>query len=308
MLVLTIVFGASTIIFAVLFILQTIQNKQLSRKLQKRNDERRTQPVTMSFPTKSNEELVKEINRLLHAKETQSQHYRVSELKLQEAISNVSHDMRTPLTAILGYLHLVNQGDPLDLERSNYLQIIESRARSLQRLIEDFYDLSRLDENEYQFDYTWVDVNHMCLELIATHYDDFVNAELSVDIELLAKAPKVLADEKAVSRIFNNVFSNVIRHGVDKLIVSSKVENNQLIVAVKNKSTVMTKSEIEQLFERSYTLSSSRNNESTGLGLAICKTLLNKMGHEIKAAYHEGFFSISIIYNLENEERYSEKE
>lgn len=301
MLMLLAALGAVAAAFAALFCLQIVQNKRLARALQKRNDENLSQPVTLSFPSKSNEALVVEINRLLHAKELQSRSYRAHELKLQETISSISHDMRTPLTAVLGYVRLINQDDLSDSERSKYLHIVESRARSLQRLIGDFYDLSRLDENEYRFDCAWIDVNRMCLDSIAVLYDDFINAGLSVDVDLPAGAPKVFADEKAVDRIFNNVFDNVVKHGVDRLIVSSRVENSRLVITVKNKSAVMVESEVKQLFERSYTVGASRSNESTGLGLAICKTLLEKMGHEITAEYRARFFSISIFFALEGE-------
>jgi signal transduction histidine kinase len=302
MLILAATLGTAAAVFAVLFAIQIAQNKRLSRKLKTLNDESRAQLVTMSFPSKSNEELVIEINRLLRAKEAQTQAYRVNEQKLQQAISNISHDMRTPLTAVLGYIRLINRSSISEAERTNYMRIVETRARSLQRLIQDFYDLSRLDAGEYQFDNTWLDVNRICLELLAALYDDFENMGVQADIDLLHEVPKVFADKTAVNRVFENVFGNVKKHGRDKLIVTSKIENGSLVTTVKNGSDVLTASEIERVFERSYTSNSSRADENTGLGLSICKTLLNKMGHEIKAAYHEGYFTISIIWNLESEE------
>jgi signal transduction histidine kinase len=302
MLILAVLLGVATAVFAILFVLQIAQNKRLSRKLRKLNDENRTQLLTMSFPSKPNEKLVSELNRLILAKEEQSQIFQVKEHNLQQAISNISHDMRTPLTTILGYVHLINQSGISEQERENYMRIVEIRARALKRLIEDFYDLSRIDEGEYQFENTWLDINNICLESLAMAYDDFANMGMEVDINLPSKAPKVFADKNAVGRVFENILGNIKKHGKDKLVVSGKIEGSSLELSFENGSVALSQHELERVFERSYTLSDSRTNENTGLGLSICKALLNKMGHDIEASYHEGCFTITTLFSLRNEE------
>jgi signal transduction histidine kinase len=295
------------VIFTSLFAMQVVQNRRLFRGLKTLNDEDRAQPVTMSFPTKSNEALTAEINRLIRAKSEQSWVYRANERRLREAISNISHDMRTPLTAILGYIRLINQGGLSAEERANCLRIVETRSRGLNRLIRDFYDLSLLDEDEYRFENAWIDVNQMCLELLAAAYDDLAALGISADVRLLPKAPKVFVDRDAVNRVYGNLLENVKKHGRDMLRVSSETENGALVVTFENGADFPEDREIDRVFERTYTSSGSRSDENTGLGLAICKTLLNKMGHGIAAAYHEGRFSIKIIWHLESEEIYNEQ-
>lgn len=149
MLALTIVLAVLLGLFAALYFLQRSQAKRPAKQLEKLNHEQRTQIVTMSFPSQANQALVREINRFLMGKQKTEQAWRAEELRLQETISNISHDMRTPLTAILGYIHLINSGNLSEEERQRYLSIIEARAKALQRLLLDFYDLSRLDEGGY---------------------------------------------------------------------------------------------------------------------------------------------------------------
>lgn len=89
----------------------------------------------MSFPSRVNQDLVREINPFLLDKQETERNWRTEELRLREMISNISHDMRTPLTAVLGYIHLINTSELSEAERQRYLGIIEARARTLQRLL-----------------------------------------------------------------------------------------------------------------------------------------------------------------------------
>lgn len=297
MLIVTIILLALAALFGVLYCLQRTQVRQLARRLKKLNDEQRTQLVTMSFPSRANQELVCEIDHFLLDKQHTQQVWHREELRLQEAISNISHDMRTPLTAILGYIHLINTGDLSDSERQRYLSIIEARARTLQRLLLDFYDLSRMDEGSYQLQMEPVDVNVCCLELLAELYDDLTKAGLEPDTDLLPNAPKVPADKAAVRRILENLFQNAKKHGGGQLLVSSRLEGGSLILSVSNPCPYISPEQLSRMFDRSYTADKSRTEGNTGLGLAICKGLTEQMGHEIELTYLGGMLTVQIIFH-----------
>ena len=298
MLVLAIVFIILCVCFAALYFLQRSQTKQLARQLKKLNSEKRTQIVTMSFPSEANQDLVREINHFLLEKQKTEQRCRAEEIRLQETISNISHDMRTPLTAILGYINLINSGQISEGEREKYLTIIEARAKSLQRLILDFYDISRMDEGSYQMQIQPIDVNGCCLELLAEVYDSFVQEGVVIEANLLPEAPKVLADYAAVQRVYENLLQNVKKHGSSKLTVTSKLTENALLVSISNDSPYISNEQLTRIFERSYTTTRSRTDGNSGLGLTICKTLIEKMGHEIYATYQNGIFTVQIKFHL----------
>lgn len=120
---------ALALLFAALYLLQRSQTKRLTKQLETLNKEQRTQIVTMSFPSRVNQDLVREINRFLLDKQETERKWRTEELRLQEMISNISHDMRTPLTAVLGYIRLINTGELSEAERQRYLSIIEARKK-----------------------------------------------------------------------------------------------------------------------------------------------------------------------------------
>lgn len=291
------------LLFFALFLLQNSQTKKLTAKLRRLNDEKRTELLTAILPSKSNYDLIMEINRFIEEKASADQRYRIKELELQQTLSNISHDMRTPLTAILGYIRLLESPGLSEQERHTYLAVVSERARLLQRLILDFYDLSRLDEGEYQMTPAWIDVNRLCRELLAQTYDDFEAAGITVDSRLLESAPAVIADENAMVRVIGNILQNARRYGKEKLDVESRIEYPSLILSFSNGSAPITPQELAKIFDRSYTLSTSRDNGSTGLGLAICKSFLTRMGHTISAGYSGGMFTIRICLKLESEDK-----
>lgn len=298
MVYLTIALLALALLFAALYLLQRSQAKRLAKQLETLNKEQRTQIVTMSFPSRVNQDLVREINRFLLDKQETERNWRTEELRLQEMISNISHDMRTPLTAVLGYIHLINTSELSEAERQRYLGIIEARARTLQRLLLEFYDLSRMDEGSYQFQMEPVDVNGCCLELLAEHYDDLENAGIELEVDLLENAPRVLADQAAVRRIYENLFQNAKKYGKGRLFVSSSLTESNLILFVSNTCPYLSPEQLSKMFDRSYTVSQSRTEGNTGLGLAICKGLIEKMGHEINLTYQDGVFTVQITYHI----------
>lgn len=298
MTVAAIVSAVLAVLFLVLYFLQREQARRLAAQLHKLNNEQRTQIVTMSFPSRVNQDLVREINCFLLARQHTEQEWRAEELRLQEAVSNISHDMRTPLTAILGYIHLINTGELSAEERDKYLHIIERRAKSLQKLILDFYDISRMDEGCYQMQIEPADVNACCLEVLAEVYDDFEKHNISVEANLLSNPVSVNADMAAVQRIYENIFQNVIKHGSKRISVSGALENGDYILLVSNDCPYMSAGQIDRVFDRSFTASKSRTDGSTGLGLAICRSLIEKMGHSITAYYENGVFTIKITYHI----------
>jgi len=285
-----------------MLLLQQLQVRKLTAKLRRLNDEQRTEYLTTVVPSKANHDLVLEINRFIEHKNQTLQQYRIKDLAYQQAISNISHDMRTPLTAILGYIRLLDNTELSEAERQAYLSIVQERARSLQRLILDFYDLSRLDEGEYQFVLIPMDINKLCLELLAQVYDDFEMAGIMINTDLLPTATKVIADESAVIRVVNNILQNVKRYGHESLDITSRIENDSLVLSFSNRSEPLSSTELSRVFERSFVASSSREDGSTGLGLSICKALLMQMGHSISATYHEGVFITTIYWKMESEE------
>lgn len=138
----------------------------------------RARPVRMAAPNRAAEELLASINALLRLRQDDAAEHRRQERAIRQQISNISHDLRTPLTSILGYLQLL-EGDSLTQEeRGEYLEIVRGRAKSLQSLITSFYELSRLEGGEYPLSREKVDLYHILSELAAEFYNDFEEARV----------------------------------------------------------------------------------------------------------------------------------
>ena len=158
--------------------------------------EARTQPgkrLRLASPDRPVEELLAQINGLLEDREQETRALREQEESLRRQIANVSHDLRTPLTSILGYLQLLESERLTSQQRRHYLEIVSDRARVLQDLITAFYDLSRIEGGEYPLDLQPVDLRRALEPLLAGFYEDFERAGFQVTVELDEHLPPVLA-------------------------------------------------------------------------------------------------------------------
>lgn len=270
---------------------------QAARQLQ----EARSQPgkrLRLSAPDRPVEELLAQINGLLEDRETETRQLREREESLRRQIANVSHDLRTPLTSILGYLQLL-QGDTLDQEqRERYLQVVEGRARVLQELITAFYDLSRIEGGEYPLEIQPVDLRRRLEPLLASFYDDFQQAGFQVEVSLEDNLPPVLADPGAVTRVLTNLLSNALKHGSQSLSIRLEREGDCLVTTFSNDAPHLTQEDLPRVFERFYTGDQMRTGQNTGLGLAIVKALAQRMGHTAFAQLENGVFTVGVRWHM----------
>ena len=262
--------------------------------------EARNQPgkrLRLAAPDRPVEELLAQINGLLEDRETETRQLREREESLRRQIANVSHDLRTPLTSILGYLQLL-EGDLKPEERSRYLQVVEERARVLQELITAFYDLSRIEGGEYPLEIQPVDLRRRLEPLLASFYEDFQQAGFQVEVELEEGLPPVLADPGGVTRVLTNLLSNALKHGSTALTIRLFREGDFLVTSFSNDAPHLTQEDLPRVFERFYTGDQMRTGQNTGLGLAIVKALAQRMGHTAFAQLENGVFTVGVRWHM----------
>lgn len=271
--------------------------RQAARQLQ----QARSQPgkrLRLAAPDRPVEELLAQINGLLEDRETETRQLRKREESLRRQIANVSHDLRTPLTSILGYLQLL-EGDDLDSEqRARYLQVVEGRARVLQELITAFYDLSRIEGGEYPLEIQPVDLRRRLEPLLASFYDDFQQAGFQVEVSLEDNLPPVPADPGGVTRVLTNLLNNALKHGSQHLSIRLYREEDVLVTAFSNDAPHLTQEDLPRVFERFYTADQMRTGQNTGLGLAIVKALAQRMGHTAFAQLEDGVFTVGVRWHM----------
>jgi len=254
--------------------------------------------VRMAAPNRAAEDLLSAVNRLLELREADEAEHRRQEHAIRQQISNISHDLRTPLTSILGYLQLL-EGDSLTVEeRREYLGIVRGRAKALQSLITSFYDLSRLEGGEYPLSREKVDLYHVLSELVAEFYNDFEQSGFDMTVELAPGLPAVTADPAGVLRVFTNLIRNALEHGQKRMSILLYRQEETVVSAFSNDAAGLTREDVEHVFDRFFTADKMRTGQSTGLGLAIVKALVGQMGHRVTAALDGEMFTVQVRWRI----------
>ena len=250
--------------------------------------------VSIAAPNAAAEELLTAINELLDLREREEGDYRRQEKAIRQQIANISHDLRTPLTSILGYLQLL-EGEGLTAEeRREYLGIVQGRAKALQSMIVSFYDLSRLEGGEYPLSREKVDLYHILSELVAEFYNDFEGSGFEMTVELQEGLPPVTADPAGVLRVFTNLIRNALEHGRARMSILLYREGKEVVSVFANDAPGLTQEDVAHVFDRFFTADKMRTGQSTGLGLAIVKALAERMGHTVFADLDGDLFRVTI--------------
>ena len=259
--------------------------------------------IDLDSPNRAAEALFVSINELLDLRGAEEADYRRRERALRQQIANVSHDLRTPLTSILGYLQLLESGTLSEEERKEYLAVVEGRARTLQELIGSFYDLSRIEGGEYPLEREQVDLYRMLSELAAEFYGDFQRAGMAVEVELEKDLPFVWGDGGAVLRILTNLVGNALKHGSKFLTIRLYREGDHLVTSFANDGAGLTQEDVAHVFDRFYTADKTRSGQNTGLGMSIVRALARQMGHEASAELRDGVFTARVLWKLSENQR-----
>lgn len=245
-------------------------------------------------PCAAAEELFQAVNKLMEQRLVEGVAYRQKEQDLRRQIANVSHDLRTPLTSILGYLQLLEREDLPEEQRREYLAVVESRARTLQALITAFYDLSRVEGGEWKLKREPVDLSRELGDQLAASYEQLEGAGIQVTVDMEPDLPPVWGDRNGVIRILSNLLTNALKHGSDYLKVSVWREGDHVVSEFANGAPGMTDEDAIHVFERFYTADRMRTGRNTGLGMAIVQALAEQMGHQVTADLQNGEFTVTV--------------
>ncbi len=252
--------------------------------------------LTLPTPGRPLEALVHEINALMDEKQAVQVESLRREKELRRQIANISHDLRTPLTAILGYTQLLKDPALPAEDRAEYLAVVEKRSHTLQTLLTGFYDLSRMESGEYPLSLSPVALHPILCELLAAFYEDFTEKGVHLAVDLEDNLPEVAADAGAVTRIFTNLIQNALKHGGQRLEIRQYAEENTVVTVFTNEAGGLTEADVASIFDRFFTADRMRTGQNTGLGLAIVKNLAETMGHQVSASLDGSLFSIHLYW------------
>ncbi len=249
--------------------------------------------ITANF---SLERLLKKVNDLYRERQQERVLYQKREMQIRREVENISHDLRTPLTSILGYIELMKDEETEPEERAEYLDIIGRRARVLQSFIQDFYEISRIAADDYPLLLEAIPVQAMLKETAVAYYCEFKKKKIEVEIDLEEKDCFITADKIQFNRILNNLMQNALRYAKNQFILRLVTKDGDCCLQFINDSDAISQEELVHIFERFYTGDQSRNSQSSGLGLTITKALVEKMKGRIEAQLMEQQYLIEVRF------------
>ncbi|WEZ07071.1 sensor histidine kinase [Priestia flexa] len=265
---------------------QRTEVKYIRNKLRAIIDEETGERLLLYTDDKYIKSLLIQINRLLEHNQKTVANYNNIELSMRKMLSNISHDLKTPLTVILGYSEIINNDKNLSAEKvMSLLKTINLKTVEVLDLINRFFELVKLESGDKKLNSSRVDICEISRKIILDYYEILINKEFEVAIEVPEEPVFVRGDEDAIERIFNNLISNAIQYGSDGKMIGLKLrtDENNVYIDVSDKGKGINELHKDRVFERMYTLEDSRNTnyQGSGLGLTITKRLVEQMGGSI---------------------------
>lgn len=212
----------------------------------------------------------------------------------KQTITSVSHDLRTPLTSASGYIQMLYKGGLDEEKQKEYIQIIQNRINSVTVMLNQLFEYTRLESNVYELDYEKIDINGIVCDTISMFYDELVQNKIEPDIQIEEGPVWVFGDSLAWIRIIENIISNAIKYGENWIGILLQKENNEIYLRISNRTSTIEQKDVEYIFERFYTTDLSKTKKSTGLGLAIAKEFVLRLGGTIEAELNDDVFAINI--------------
>ena len=246
------------------------------------------------------DDIVKDINEIGKTINIAVEERLKSERMKNELITNVSHDLKTPLTAIINYISLMKKEDIQPKHLKDYVQVLDKRSQRLKILIEDLFEASKIGSNNIELNLEENDINQLLTQTLV-EMEDYINeSKLDFIVNTPNKEVYILADGKKTFRVFENIISNILKYSLEKTrVYIDLVESDKKVhISFKNISKHQLNFDPDEITERFTRGDLSRNTEGSGLGLAIAKGLVQAQGGELKVDITGDLFIVNIDFNM----------
>ena len=262
--------------------------KEISNEFSEKLKDNTNTLISISTNDRALKELANNLNIQLKDLQKQRHRFQQGDLELKSAVTNISHDLRTPLTAISGYLDLLDNTEKSEtVER--YLEVIRNRTETLKQLTEEFFSYSVITSPEYDNSLELVVVNGVLEESELGFYAALQERNITPNISITENRVIRKVNRTALSRIFSNLINNAIKYSDGDLNIALTDAGE---ITFSNTASDLSEIDVERLFDRFYTVENAR--KSTGLGLSISRILIEQMNGTISAKYENGKLNICI--------------
>lgn len=243
-------------------------------------------------------ELAELLNTLLKERKKERADYQKKEQMIADIYTNLSHDIRTPLTSLDGYFQLLEETQE-ENDRKRYIQIIQERIESLKEMLEELFTYTKLQNGTYELKLEPQNVGQILKETVFSYYDDWAEQGISPQFEITEEPVWIRGNKQALRRTIQNIIRNGLDHGNKEIRIQLSRNEKQMELVFQNKIEPGEQIDISRVFERFYKADKARSKSSTGLGLSIAKGFVQKMHGEIAAEIKEDWFCIKISFPCE---------
>ena len=244
------------------------------------------------------EELAELLNTLLKERKKERADYQKKERMIADIYTNLSHDIRTPLTSLDGYFQLLEETQE-ENDRKRYIQNIQERIESLKEMLEELFTYTKLQNGTYELKLEPQNVGQILKETVFSYYDDWAEQGISPQFEITEEPVWIRGNKQALRRTIQNIIKNGLDHGNKEIRIQLSRNEKQMELVFQNKIELGEQIDISRVFERFYKADKARSKSSTGLGLSIAKGFVQKMHGEIAAEIKEDWFCIKISFPCE---------
>lgn len=270
-----------------LFVKKELRN--MSAQLKNYNIRKTDKKIDIRLLDIDIEKIAIEINNLIDLHAQSNIEKKSAERELRQAVANMSHDLRTPLTSILGYIQLIESHEVTEEEKKEYLTIAKDRTKRLQILLNDFFELSIIESVDHSLKFEKLRMNSIVEEIVMNLYDRFNEQQILPDIKIPVEKVNIIADESAIIRVIENLAINAIKYSNGNVGITLEKNNSNISLIISNDVKDLTEKDIELFFDRFYTADQTRSGKGTGLGLSIAKSLMKKMNGQLSAELKDGW-------------------
>lgn len=289
MISLTILLGLSLCLNIYLFYKRSLQRNEFQKvheELQQIIENKKSEKLLLFTEEHHTKSLLIQINRLLDVTHVTETNNRKIERSMRRMLSNISHDLKTPLTVVLGYTEILLNDNNLTNEKKNeLLHTVNAKTVEVLELINRFFELAKLEAGDREIEITKVNISEICRKIILDYYEVLTNKGFDVSINIPEDSYYAYGNNIEIERVLHNLIKNSIHHGQEGKTLGVKIMSDQQFVTIEvfDKGKGISELHKEHVFERLYTMDDSRSrvNQGSGLGLTITKRLVEEMGGQI---------------------------
>lgn len=275
------------------------QVKNICRQLYFLKEHESNMLVTKEINWGNIRELTEILNELLKEQKRHRKAYIRKEQMIADTYTNLSHDIRTPLTSLNGYFQLLENAEN-EKDRQRYLRIIQERIENLKDMLEELFTYTKLQNEVYELSMERQNMNQLLKEIVFSYYDEWRQQGITPVFAITEEPVWIQGNGQALRRVIQNIIKNELDHGEKEIEICLEKKGERMELLFRNRAETPENIDVSRVFDRFYKADAARSKNSTGLGLSIAKGFVEKMNGEIQAEMKEGWFGIHIWFSCED--------